>query len=42
MSQPLLRLSDLDKTFEVHCDSLGEILGAVLSQEEQPLAYESR
>ena len=42
MSQPLLRLSDLSKTFEVHCNAAGESLGAVLSQEGQPLAYESR
>ena len=42
MSQPLLRLPDLDKTFEVHCDASGESLGVVLSQEGQPLAYESR
>ena len=39
---PLLRLPDLQKTLEVNCDASGESLGAVLSQEGQPIAYESR
>ena len=42
MSQPLLVLPDLKKTFEVHCDACGESLGAVLSQEGHPIAYKSR
>ena len=42
MSQPLLVLPDLNKTFEVHCDASGESLGTVLSQEGHPIAYESR
>ena len=41
MSGPLLILPDLKKTFEVHCDALGDSLGSVLSQEGHPIAYES-
>ena len=42
MSGPLLVLFNLKKTFEVHCDASGDSLGAVLSQEGHPIAYESR
>ena len=42
MTQPLLNLSDLEKTFEVHYDASGDSVGAVLSQEGQLIAYESR
>ena len=41
LSGPLLVLLDLKNTFEVHCDALGDSLGAVLSQERHPIAYES-
>ena len=41
MFEPLLILPNLKKTFEVHCDALGDSLGAVLSQEGHPIAYES-
>ena len=38
---PLLVLPDLTKTFEVHCDALGDSLGTILSQEGHPIAYKS-
>ena len=42
MSQPLLVFPNLKKPFEVHCDASGDCLGAMLSQEGHPIAYESR
>ena len=42
LSEPLLKLPDLQKPFEVHCDACGDSLGAVLLQEGHPIAYESR
>ena len=42
MTQPLLKLPDLSKPFQVHCDACGDSLGAVLLQEGHPIAYESR
>ncbi|MCO5609672.1 hypothetical protein L7F22_063903 [Adiantum nelumboides] len=42
MTQPLLVLPDLKTPFEVHCDACGDSIGAVLSQEGHPIAYESR
>ena len=41
-SKTLLKLPNLDQMFEVHCDASGDSLGAILSQEGQPIAYESR
>ncbi|MCO5583560.1 hypothetical protein L7F22_037471 [Adiantum nelumboides] len=41
MTQPLLVLPDLKKPFEVHCNACGDSIGAVLSQEGHPIAYES-
>ena len=41
MTQPFLKLLDLEKTFEVHCDASNDSIGTVLLQEGQPIAYES-
>ena len=41
MTQPLLGLLDLKKTFEVHCNACKDSIGAVLSQEGHPISYES-
>ena len=41
MTQTLLKLPNLEKTFEVHCDAFDDSIRAVLSQEGQPIAYES-
>ena len=41
MMQPLLLLLDLKKHFEVHCDTCKDSIGAILSQEGHPIAYES-
>ncbi|MCO5596258.1 hypothetical protein L7F22_050318 [Adiantum nelumboides] len=42
VSESLLKLPDLSKPFEVHCDACGDSLGAVLLQDGHPIAYESR
>ncbi|MCO5572711.1 hypothetical protein L7F22_026470 [Adiantum nelumboides] len=39
---PVLILPDLQKSFEVYCDTCGCSLGAVLMQEGRVIAYESR
>ena len=42
-SQPVLKLPDLSKPFEIQCDACGDCcLGAVLLQEGHAIAYESR
>ena len=41
MYEPLLVLPNLKKTFEVHCDASSDSLGAFLSQQGHPIAYES-
>ena len=39
MEQSIMVLSDLRKTFQVRCDVSGVAIGAVLSQDNNPVAY---
>ena len=41
-SEPVLKLPDFDKTFEVIVDACGQGIGGILQQDHHPIAYESR
>ena len=41
-SEPILKLLDFDKTFEVIVDACGQGIGGILQQDRHPIAYESR
>ena len=41
-SKPVLRLLDLEFSFELHMDALDKALGGVLVQEGHPVAFESQ
>jgi hypothetical protein len=37
--QPILDFPDFSKTFQVKCDASGFAIGAVVSQDDRPIAY---
>ena len=40
-SEPVLKLPDFDKTFEVIVDTCGQGIGGILQRDHHPIAYES-
>ena len=41
-SEPVLKLPDFEKTFEVIVDACGQGIGGILQQDHHPIAYKSR
>ena len=41
-SEPVLKLPNFEKTFEVIVDACGQGIGGILQQDHHPIAYESR
>ena len=41
-NEPILKLPDFEKTFEVIVDACGQGIGRILQQEHHPIAYELR
>ena len=41
MSQNVLILLDLSKSFKIHCDACSDFLGSILLQDGHTIAYES-
>ena len=41
-SEPVLKLPDFDKAFEVIVDACGQGIGGIIQQDRHPIAYESR
>jgi hypothetical protein len=37
--KPILKLPDFNQFFRVKCDASGTTIGAIISQEERPIAY---
>ena len=41
-SEPVLKLPNFDKPFQVIVDACGQGIGGILQQDKHPIAYESR
>jgi hypothetical protein len=42
MTAPILVMPDMEMSFSIYCDTLGEGLGCVLMQDDHMVAYASR
>jgi hypothetical protein len=41
MTAPVLMMPDMEKSFSIYCDALGQALGCVLMQDGRVVAYAS-